>query len=122
MANRKFSEHYIQFYSPGDYTFKVFGIGYNGRKSYISTDFHFEVKPAFWQTWWFKLLLIFIGASVLFALITWYFQKKRNKKLETLYYEKKIAELELQAIKAQINPHFIYNCLNSIHFLLYKRL
>ncbi|HCN49700.1 MAG TPA: hypothetical protein DIT10_11510 [Chryseobacterium sp.] len=106
---------------PGDYTFKVFGIGYNGRKSYISTDFHFEVKPAFWQTWWFKLLLIFIGASVLFALITWYFQKKRNKKLETLYYEKKIAELELQAIKAQINPHFIYNCLNSIHFLLYKK-
>ena len=36
-------------------------------------------------------------------------------------YEKKIAELELQAIKAQINPHFIYNCLNSIQFLLYKK-
>lgn len=106
---------------PGEYTFKVFGIGYNGRRSYTSTDFHFEVKPAFWQTWWFKLLLFLIGDSVLFLLIRWYFQKKRNKKLETLYYEKKIAELELQAIKAQINPHFIYNCLNSIHFLLYKK-
>lgn len=106
---------------PGDYTFKIFGLGYNGRKSYVSTDFHFEIKPAFWQTWWFKLLLVFIGAVVLSMLITLYFQKKRNKKLETLYYEKKIAELELQAIKAQINPHFIYNCLNSIHFLLYKK-
>lgn len=106
---------------PGSYTFKVFGIGYNGRKSYTSTDLNFEIKPAFWQTWWFKLLLIIIGASVLFTLIMLYFQKKRNKKLENLYYEKKIAELELQAIKAQINPHFIYNCLNSIHYLLYKK-
>lgn len=106
---------------PGDYTFKIFGLGYNGRKSYASTDLHFEIKPAFWQTWWFKLLLVLIGATALSMLIAFYFQKKRNKKLETLYYEKKIAELELQAIKAQINPHFIYNCLNSIHFLLYKK-
>jgi anti-sigma regulatory factor (Ser/Thr protein kinase) len=106
---------------PGNYTFKVFGLGYNGRKSYVSTDLGFEIKPAFWQTWWFKFLSLFIGASVLSILIIFYFQKKRNKKLETLYYEKKIAELELQAIKAQINPHFIYNCLNSIHFLLYKK-
>ncbi|UTX49813.1 histidine kinase [Chryseobacterium sp. MA9] len=106
---------------PGDYIFKIFGLGYNGRRSYASTDLHFEIKPAFWQTWWFKLLLVFIGSVALSILITLYFQKKRNKKLETLYYEKKIAELELQAIKAQINPHFIYNCLNSIHFLLYKK-
>lgn len=106
---------------PGVYTFKVFGIGYNGKQSYASSDVSFEIEPKFWQTWWFKFLMIILGASVLCILITLYFQKKRNKKLETLYYEKKIAELELQAIKAQINPHFIYNCLNSIQFLLYKK-
>lgn len=106
---------------PGTYVFKVFGLGYNGKQSYTSSNLSFEIKPKFWQTWWFKLLLITIVASFIFSLITLYFQKKRNKKLETLYYEKKIAELELQAIKAQINPHFIYNCLNSIQFLLYKK-
>ncbi|MBB6370326.1 histidine kinase [Chryseobacterium shigense] len=106
---------------PGKYTFKVFGIGYNGKQSYTSTDLNFEILPKFWQTWWFKLMMIAFGAILLFIFITFYFQKKRNKKLETLYYEKKIAELELQAIKAQINPHFIYNCLNSIQFLLYKK-
>ncbi len=41
--------------------------------------------------------------------------------MQVLVYEKKAAELELQAIKAQINPHFIYNCLNSIKFLLYSK-
>nr|WP_251040614.1 histidine kinase [Chryseobacterium sp. ISL-6] len=106
---------------PGKYTFKVFGLGYNGKQSYSSTDLSFEINPKFWQTWWFKLLVIIIIGSSIFSLITLYFQRKRNKKLETLYYEKKIAELELQAIKAQINPHFIYNCLNSIQFLLYKK-
>lgn len=113
----------ISFYAlpPGSYTFKIFGIGYNGKRSYSFTEVHFEIIPKFWQTWWFKLIMIGLGAASLFILITAYFQKKRNKKLETLYYEKKIAELELQAIKAQINPHFIYNCLNSIQFLLYKK-
>lgn len=106
---------------PGTYTFKVFGLGYNGKQSFASTNLSFEIKPKFWQTWWFKLLLIILGSAIIFIFITLYFQKKRNKKLETLYYEKKIAELELQAIKAQINPHFIYNCLNSIQFLLYKK-
>ncbi|KFF01510.1 hypothetical protein IX38_17625 [Chryseobacterium luteum] len=106
---------------PGRYTFKVFGIGYNGKRSYASTDLNFEILPKFWQTWWFRLMITSLGAAALFIIITLYFQKKRNKKLETLYYEKKIAELELQAIKAQINPHFIYNCLNSIQFLLYKK-
>ncbi|WP_230035000.1 histidine kinase [Chryseobacterium sp. Bi04] len=106
---------------PGTYTFKVLGLGYNGKQSYTSTDVNFKIEPKFWQTWWFKFLMIVLGAVILFILITLYFQKKRNKKLENLYYEKKIAELELQAIKAQINPHFIYNCLNSIQFLLYKK-
>lgn len=106
---------------PGKYTLKVFGLGYNGKQSYSSTDLAFEIKPHLWQTWWFKLVVALIIFIILITIINSYFQKRRNKKLETLNYEKKIAELELQAIKAQINPHFIYNCLNSIQFLLYKK-
>ncbi len=107
--------------APGKYTLKVFGLGYNGKQSYTSTELAFEIKPHLWQTWWFKLLAALVIFIILITIINSYFQKRRNKKLETLNYEKKIAELELQAIKAQINPHFIYNCLNSIQFLLYKK-
>ena len=105
----------------GQYIFKVYGIGYNGKQSFSSTDIAFKIKPQFWQTWLFKAFVAVLGILIIWIIINTYFQKKRNKKLETLYYEKKIAELELQAIKAQINPHFIYNCLNSIQFLLYKK-
>ncbi|RKT01956.1 sensor histidine kinase [Chryseobacterium defluvii] len=106
---------------PGKYTFKVFGLGYNGKQSYVSSDLSFEIKPHFWQTWWFTVLMMLSAIGILSLLIILYSQKRRNEKLDALYYEKKIAELELQAIKAQINPHFIYNCLNSIQFLLYKK-
>ncbi|MBB6370321.1 histidine kinase [Chryseobacterium shigense] len=105
---------------PGNYVFRVYGLGYNGKQSYASTDLPFEIQPKFWQTWWFKLLVAAVITVVLSVTISSYLQKKRNKKMEKFYHEKKIAELELQAIKAQINPHFIYNCLNSIKYLLFK--
>lgn len=105
---------------PGDYILRVYGLGYNGKQSYASTDLAFKIEPKFWQTWWFKLLLAAVGIAILSVLLTSYLQKKRNKRLERFYHEKKMAELELQAIKAQINPHFIYNCLNSIKYLLFK--
>ncbi len=105
---------------PGKYVFRVYGLGYNGKPSYTSSALAFEIRPRFWQTWWFRLTLGICTVMAIITVISYQLQKKRNKKLEKIYHEKKIAELELQAIKAQINPHFIYNCLNSIKYLLFK--
>lgn len=106
---------------PGEYTFKVYGQGHNGKRSGHCTAFSFEIKPLFWQSRWFYSLVALTLTGVMIFLMTHFVKKRRDKKLRSLLYEKKIAELELQAIKAQINPHFIYNCLNSIQFLLYKK-
>lgn len=106
---------------PGKYTFKVYGLGYNGKQSEHFTAFSFEIKPRFWQSAWFYVAVVLALASLIVLLVAYFVKKRRDKKIRSLMYEKKIAELELQAIKAQINPHFIYNCLNSIQFLLYKK-
>lgn len=39
------------------------------------------------------------------------------KQIQTLF-EQKLAETEMTALRSQINPHFIFNCLNSIKFFL----
>ncbi len=72
-------------------------------------------------------LLILSGAFYFFINITiWnliyfiyhYVTKSRKQQLDTLRLEALVKELELQTIKAHINPHFIFNSLNSIRALV----
>jgi LytS/YehU family sensor histidine kinase len=74
---------------------------------------------------WRNSFLGAIIALLLFATVL-YLQQRRNKQkqhkaIEQILTEKRIAELEMQALKAQINPHFIFNCLNSIKGFIYDR-
>jgi len=73
------------------------------------------------------LLLILNGTFLFFVnIIIWnliyfiyhYVTKSRKQQLDTLKLEAMVKELELQTIKAHINPHFIFNSLNSIRALV----
>ena len=52
---------------------------------------------------------IFIMCLIIMAII--FYQKGHRNKLET---EKMKAELQTRLLRSQMNPHFIFNCLNSI--------
>ena len=45
-------------------------------------------------------------------------QKKLQEEREKLKHEKELLELEARALRAQMNPHFIFNCMNSIKALI----
>ncbi len=76
--------------------------------------FQFEIKPPFWEYWWFRLLVIFTAAGIVFYL----FGKRIRALQQKSAMQQQLVELEMKATKAQMNPHFIYNALNSIQALV----
>ncbi|MBC7849952.1 MAG: histidine kinase, partial [Chitinophagaceae bacterium] len=100
---------------PGKYSFKV-EASVNNKDWYASTqEVSFIIARAFWKTWWFRLLLGLLIVGILFA----YFklrvaQINKEARLRT-DYEIKLNELENSALRTQMNPHFIFNSLNTIN-------
>lgn len=63
-----------------------------------------------------SLIYLFMWNCIYF--IYHYIQKDRKQQVDTLKLEALVKELELKTIKAHINPHFIFNALNSIRALI----
>jgi sensor histidine kinase YesM len=98
------------------YEFLVYSQNDNGIKSDVQ-KIKFEVLPPFWEKTWFKVLLFsFLGLVIyLFIKIRLQKQQKRFEAENTkIQLEKQMIELEQKALRMQMNPHFIFNALNTI--------
>lgn len=61
------------------------------------------------------ILIVCMAAALVFIILT------LRHKNEKLHLKQRASELEMQALRAQMNPHFIFNCLSAInHFILNK--
>ena len=100
--------------SPGEYVFRVKGSNNDGVWNEAGTSLRFEVRPPFWQTWWFRTMAV-AGclAVMLLAIYRWRERAKRKAALE-----QKFAELKLKALRSQMNPHFVFNTINSIQYFI----
>lgn len=74
----------------------------------------FFIDTAYWQTWWFKVLVVGFTIALTATLVAWRFSIVRRREKEKTSLQQKINELEQLALLSQMNPHFIFNCLNSI--------
>ena len=103
--------------SPGEYTFEVFAHDGRGNKSACPASVSFVINAAFWQTIYFKLFLLLTTIALIYFIINYRLSHLRKKEQAKHAVEMQINELKLSAIRAQMNPHFIFNALNSIqHF------
>jgi len=97
---------------PGNYVFSVKAD--NGSSVSKETSFEIIIEPPFWKTAWFIALCLLVTAAVGYLII-----QRRIKTIRTkAEMKQKMAETEMIALRAQMNPHFIFNCLNSIDDLI----
>jgi two-component system, LytTR family, sensor kinase len=73
-------------------------------------------KGRFW--WDIVFTFILIALWMLIYVVWHYIEKERKDEVDKLTLEKTVKELELKTIKSHINPHFIFNSLNSIRALV----
>ncbi|MCX6222539.1 MAG: histidine kinase [Bacteroidia bacterium] len=78
----------------------------------------FRVLPRFVDTIWFTILIILsLGfCSVMFMI--WLLKYNSKKSREEFELSERINELKHQALSAMMNPHFIFNALNSVQYLI----
>jgi ligand-binding sensor domain-containing protein len=104
----------------GKYRFAVYALNKHSNMKSDIAFFAFTIKPAFWQRWWFWPLL-----GLLFVLGVVYVARKRvaairQKEKQKTAVNKAMAELETKMFRSQMNPHFIFNSLNSIQKYIWE--
>ena len=98
---------------PGNYNLNISFLNENNEWSKPKKICNFQIESPFWETIYFKIIIILSLVLIVYLYISF----KKNQ-FET---KQKLIILEQKALFAQMNPHFIFNTLNSIQsFLIYN--
>ncbi|MCB0554040.1 MAG: histidine kinase [Phaeodactylibacter sp.] len=95
---------------PGHYSFKVAATENDAFDDEPMAIYRFVVKAPYWRQWWFIIL-----ASLLLAGGAVWAVRTREKRLEQeASLKRAMVESQYEALKSQINPHFLFNSFNTL--------
>lgn len=94
---------------PGEYTYHVQGIKPSSALTEVQT-IEFDISPPWWKSIWFYILCAAGFLGIVYAL----YRYRIGQLKKSIAIDQEIIQLEKSALQAQMNPHFIFNCLNSI--------
>lgn len=95
--------------APGRYRFEVQSENESGIWSQ-SLVLHFRVRPPWWADWPFRAFMAVLLGGAALAFYKW----RTGQLKQAFALLQQLSELEQTALRAQMNPHFIFNCLNSV--------
>lgn len=90
----------------GKFVFKVRFVG----EPQTQLTVPIEVASPIWLTWWFRASLVVVLMGAGYAI----YRSKINEERQRSEIKRMRAEAEMKAFRAQMNPHFVFNCMNTI--------
>ncbi len=102
----------------GLHPIQVRAVDVNGNISKDILSVHFDIAVPFWRSFWFWLVIAVVGQLLVIYFVNRRQKKKKEKKLAKELAIVQTASLEQQAFTSLMNPHFMFNALNSIqHYI-----
>jgi sensor histidine kinase YesM len=102
--------------NPGYYTLTLKLTSENLLKDEVK-EIKFYIEPYFWETKLFYFVVIIVFVSILVFLFL-YYKRRVAKKYQLI---NKMNDLELKALKSQMNPHFVFNTLNGLQSIIFTK-
>ncbi len=101
---------------PGKYMLRVRAMNKDGKLSRNTVGYAFVILPPLYLRWWFIALL----AAVVVLLVYAAYYYRLNQIRRQVSFKLNLAESEMKALRAQMNPHFIFNCMTAIDAFIIK--
>ncbi|SEW35442.1 Two component regulator propeller [Chitinophaga sp. YR573] len=79
------------------------------------------ILPRWYQEWWARGILILLSLLLVFFILRYIVRRIKQAEKRKTEYNRRIAELEAKALTNQMNPHFIFNSLNSVQHLIMEK-
>lgn len=113
---------FVQFTTlpPGKYKFIVYAINQDDKVSDTPAVISFVIKKPYWKTWWFFTILFVVFSVTIYLIYISRIALIKKQEEEKTEINKRISESELKALRAQMNPHFMFNAINSIQNFVLK--
>ena len=104
----------------GDYIFQLQAANNEGVWNEKILELPVHIATIWWKTWWFRIVAILTFIALAWWAYRYRIGQIRKKEQLRSQYEKKLANSEMSALLAQMNPHFLFNSLNSIDSYIIK--
>ncbi len=107
----------------GAYVLEAYALNPQGKATSSIFQLPIVITPPFWRTIWFWSLIVLLLVIIVSTLIISRLQRLKERNDLLLEKEKLQKELQmslLASIKSQMNPHFIFNALNTIQFYIFN--